>query len=338
MAKNRNNGSKEKLLDEKQIMRQYGLTKNQIRKYFPKPQLRTVRTKSGAWWKVSVWPEEQVRKTVTNPELVRLAEELRRSREEERKIAEIREIFREYSPDSYIERGKQLRRSFVLHVGPTNSGKTYDAIEDLKANTPGTYLGPLRLLALEMFDKINAAGIPCSMLTGEESIQVENAQIVSSTIELCDTHRHFKTAVIDEAQLIADPGRGASWLKAICLVDAEVVHICMAPEALHYIESLIRQFSDRYSVVRHERLAPLRYGGVCRGYQDLRPDDALIVFSRKSVLSTAALLERNGFRASVIYGALPPVSRQSSSRPSGASALPSRPKNSARSSSRSQHP
>ena len=46
-----------KLLDEKQIMRQYGLTKNQIRKYFPKPQLKTVRTRSGAWWKVSVWPE-----------------------------------------------------------------------------------------------------------------------------------------------------------------------------------------------------------------------------------------------------------------------------------------
>ena len=195
-------------------------------------------------------------------------------------------------------------------MGPTNSGKTYDAIEDLKANTPGTYLGPLRLLALEMFDKINAAGIPCSMLTGEESIPVENAQIVSSTIELCDTRRHFRTAVIDEAQLIADPGRGASWLRAICLVDAEVVHICMAPEALHYIESLIRQFSDRYSVVRHERLAPLRYGGVCHGYQDLRPDDALICFSRKSVLSTAALLERNGFRASVIYGALPPEARR----------------------------
>ena len=108
-----------------------------------------------------------------------------------------------------------MKRSFVLHVGPTNSGKTYDAIEDLKKNTPGTYLGPLRLLALEMFDKINAAGIPCSMLTGEESIPVKNAQIVSSTIELCDYHTHFKTAVIDEAQLIADPDRGAAWLAAI---------------------------------------------------------------------------------------------------------------------------
>ena len=177
-----------------------------------------------------------------------------------------------------------------------------------------SYLGPLRLLALELFDRINAAGIPCSMLTGEESIQVDHAQIVSSTIELCDYRTHFKTAVIDEAQLIADPGRGASWLKAICLVDAEVVHICMAPEAQHYIEELITRFSDQYSIVYHQRLAPLRYGGICRGYRDLRPDDALICFSRKSVLSTAALLEKNGFRASVIYGALPPEARRNEVR------------------------
>ncbi|MBQ1289782.1 MAG: hypothetical protein IIY28_00380 [Lachnospiraceae bacterium] len=101
-------------------------------------------------------------------------------------------MFEEYSPDSYIERARRLKRSFVLHIGPTNSGKTHDAIEDLKRNLPGTYLGPLRLLALEMFDRINAAGIPCSMLTGEESIPVDNAQIVSSTIELCDYRTHFK--------------------------------------------------------------------------------------------------------------------------------------------------
>jgi ATP-dependent RNA helicase SUPV3L1/SUV3 len=88
----------------------------------------------------------------------------------------------------------------------------------------------------------------------------------------------------------------------------------MAPEALRYIEGLIKKFSDQYSIVRHERLAPLRYGGTCRGYQDLRPDDALICFSRKSVLSTAALLEKNGFRASVIYGALPPEARRNEVR------------------------
>ena len=302
------------LLDQQQIIRRYGITKNQIHRYFPKPRLKRVRARNGGFWHIGVWPKEQVEEMLQHPEIAAAIEARKNSRELERKIDEIRNIFSAYSPDSYIERAKQLKRAFVLHVGPTNSGKTYDAIEDLMQHTPGTYLGPLRLLALEMFDRINAAGIPCSMLTGEESIPVENAVIISSTIELCDYQTHFQTAVIDEAQLIADPSRGAAWLKAICLVNADVVHICMAPEALGYITSLIERFSDRYSVVRHERLAPLRYAGVCRGYQDLRPDDALICFSRKSVLSTAALLEKNGFRASVIYGALPPEARRNEVR------------------------
>ncbi len=304
----------DQLLSQQQIIREYGVTRKLIQKYFPKPRLQTVRMRNGAFWNIGVWPREQVEKTLQHPEIARMLEEKQTARDEQRKMEEIREIFQKYSPDAYIERARQLKRSFVLHVGPTNSGKTHDALEDLKRNTPGTYLGPLRLLALEMFDRINASGIPCSMLTGEESIPVENAQVVSSTIELCDCLSRFKTAVIDEAQLIADPSRGASWLRAICLVNAEVVHICMAPEALNYIESLIRSFSDQYSIVRHERLAPLRYAGICRGYRDLRPDDALICFSRKSVLSTAALLEKNGFRASVIYGALPPEARRNEVR------------------------
>ena len=302
------------LLDQQQIIRRYGVTKNQIHRFFPKPQLKRVRAKNGGFWHVGVWSKEQVEEAIKQPEVAEAIEERRSARELQRKIEEIRSIFSVYSPESYIDRARQLKRSFVLHVGPTNSGKTYEAIEDLKRHAPGTYLGPLRLLALEMFDKMNAEGIPCSMLTGEESIPVEGAEIVSSTIELCDCQTHFQTAVIDEAQLIADPSRGAAWLKAICLVNADVVHICMAPEALNYITSLIERFSDQYSVVQHERLAPLRYAGVCRGYQDLRADDALICFSRKSVLSTAALLEKNGFRASVIYGALPPEARRNEVR------------------------
>ena len=301
-------------LEQHEIIKRYGLTKAMIRKYFPKPQVKTVRGRHGASWTVGVWPEDVVQRMLEHPEIKKQRAEKERQTEQQRQMREIAVLFRDFSPEAYVRRARELRRSFVLHVGPTNSGKTYEAIEDLKHNTPGTYLSPLRLLALEMYDKINAAGIPCSMLTGEEHLPVEGAVIVSSTVELADTRTRFKTAVIDEAQLIADPNRGASWLRAICLVDAEVVHICMAPEALRYIQKLIESFGDEYSIVRHKRLAPLRYGGECRGYEDLRPDDAVICFSRKSVLSTAALLEKNGFRASVIYGALPPEARRNEVR------------------------
>ena len=94
------------------------------------------------------------------------------------------------------------------------------------------------------------------------------------------------------------------------MVNAEEVHICLAPEALDYIEGLVKSFGDPYTVVKHRRLVPLEYKGRCTGFEDIQPHDAIICFSRKNVLSTAALLERYGFKASVIYGALPPQARR----------------------------
>ena len=302
------------LLTRQQIMKKYHISRKLIMDCFPKPEIMKVRGRGGSWWTMEGWPEETVEKAVLHPEIQKQIRERAEKELRDRQLSEITELYAAFSPESYVERARKLQRIFILHVGPTNSGKTYNAIEDLKKHTPGVYLGPLRLLALEMFDKLNDAGVPCSMLTGEESIPVEGAQVVSSTIELCNYNAHYKTAVIDEAQLIADMGRGASWMKAICLVDAEVVHICMAPEALPFIEKLITSFGDPYNVVKHERLAPLRYAGRCRDYSDFRPDDAIICFSRKNVLSTAAILEKRGFHASVIYGALPPEARRNEVR------------------------
>ncbi len=302
------------LLTRQQIIKKYNITKKQIQAYFPKPAVIHARGRGGSWWTTEGWTEEAVEQAILHPEIQKLLKAREEQALRERQMNECMALFESFSPESYLERARTLHRMFVLHVGPTNSGKTYDAIEDLKTHTPGAYLGPLRLLALEMFDKLNDAGIPCSMLTGEESIPVEGAQVVASTIELCNFNTRYRTAVIDEAQLIADKGRGSAWLKAICLVDAEMVHICMAPEALPYIEGLIQSFGDPYNIVHHKRLSPLRYAGSCKGYGDFRPDDAIICFSRKSVLSTAAILEKHGFHASVIYGALPPEARRNEVR------------------------
>ncbi len=310
----RSKKNKEKLLTRQQVIKKYGITKKLIQQYFPKPEIIRVRGRGGSWWTMEGWPEDAAERAVRHPEIQKLIRERMEKETRERQLKEITELYDSFSPESYVERARKLHRIFILHVGPTNSGKTYDAIEDLKTHTPGTYLGPLRLLALEMFDKLNEAGVPCSMLTGEESIPVEGAEVISSTIELCNFNARYKTAVIDEAQLIADRERGAAWLKAICLVNAEAVHICMAPEALPFIERLITSFGDPYNIVQHKRLAPLQYAGQCRGYRDFRPDDAIICFSRKNVLSTAAILEKQGFHASVIYGALPPEARRSEVR------------------------
>lgn len=303
---NKKRKTNEQYINQKTAIERYGVTKKIIEQYFPKPLVKYY----GRYRYTRLWREQDVLEVIREPEVQQLLSEIASSRLRDRDLTEARSLLLSYTPDSLIEKARQLKRVFVLHVGPTNSGKTHDALEALKAAGNGTYLGPLRLLALEMFDRINGAGIPCSLLTGEESITTDHAQIVSSTVELCSYSKHFKVAVIDEAQLITDDERGSSWLKAICCVDAEEVHICFAPEALGILESLITQFGDPYSIVRHERLVPLEYKGRCIGFEELHPHDAVICFSRKNVLSIAAHLERYGFRASVIYGALPPIARR----------------------------
>ena len=69
---------------------------------------------------------------------------------------------------------REIKRHFILHIGPTNSGKTYNALQAYKQALNGVYLAPLRLLAFEVFEKLNMENIPCDMLTGEEEIRIPN--------------------------------------------------------------------------------------------------------------------------------------------------------------------
>ncbi len=45
----------------------------------------------------------------------------------------------------------------IFHAGPTNSGKTYHALKRLREAESGVYCGPLRMLANEVFHKMNDA-------------------------------------------------------------------------------------------------------------------------------------------------------------------------------------
>ena len=224
--------------------------------------------------------------------------------------SDIVSFLRNFDIAEYQEKARWLDRRFILHVGPTNSGKTYDALQALKKAGTGVYLGPLRLLALEMYDTLNAAGALCELLTGEEFIRVPGAQLTASTIELCDYRKRYDVAVIDEAQMIADPHRGGNWTKAIFLVDAAEVHICLSPDAEELICRILDGFDGQYEIRRHERLAPLVYAGQMESMSEVEDGDAVIVFSRRSVLATAGELQQLGKKASVIYGALPPASRR----------------------------
>ena len=199
---------------------------------------------------------------------------------------------------------RSLRRHFILHVGPTNSGKTHSAIERMSECTRGIYLAPLRLLAFEQYENLKPYG--CSLITGEERVIDAHARFQCSTIEMLNISQRYDICVIDEAQMLGDSDRGCHWAKAILGVYCPEVHVCMAPEAANLVTKLIDLCGDTYETVFHERKTLLKFEDAKFVFpRDVKPGDALIVFSRRSVHAVASQLAQNGIRSSVIYGALP---------------------------------
>ena len=214
-------------------------------------------------------------------------------------------------PELEFPEVRQMHRHFILHIGPTNSGKTFRSLERLKLAANGVYLGPLRLLALEVFEQMQKYHVPCTMRTGQECIEEDGSRVMASTIEMADFDENYDIAVIDEAQLVADPDRGHSWTKAILGLRAPEIHICMSPAAEAVICHLIDLCEDTYEVERYERKTELLCENKAFVFpDDVRQGDALIAFSKKSVLDVAGRLEEVGVNASVIYGSLPPEIRR----------------------------
>ena len=214
-------------------------------------------------------------------------------------------------PELEFPEVREMHRHFILHIGPTNSGKTFRSLERLKLAANGVYLGPLRLLALEVFEQMQKYHVPCTMRTGQECIEEDGSRVMASTIEMADFDENYDIAVIDEAQLVADPDRGHSWTKAILGLRAPEIHICMSPAAEAVICHLIDLCEDTYEVERYERKTKLLCENKAFVFpDDVRQGDALIAFSKKSVLDVAGRLEEVGVNASVIYGSLPPEIRR----------------------------
>lgn len=210
------------------------------------------------------------------------------------------------SPEKEYPLAREMKRHFFIHYGPTNSGKTYEAIESLKKAETGIYLGPLRLLALEIQDNLNSSNIPCSLLTGEEENIIENANHMASTVEKLDTTKHYDVCVIDECQMIGDSERGFAWTKAILGVQADNIYICMGPEALDLVVKLIELCDDTYELIEHHRRSELVVQEPIKlKKENIEKYDAYIVFSKKKVLQVAAELINMGVKTSMIYGNLP---------------------------------
>lgn len=211
--------------------------------------------------------------------------------------------------DEYTE-ARAMHRHFILHIGGTNTGKTYAGFQRLIRAENGVYLAPLRLLALEAQETLLDNGVNCSLSTGEEEDIRDCDTHVAATAEKLDMKRRFEVAVIDECQMIADRERGYAWTRAILGVLAEEIHLCSAPEAKPLLLKIIHSCGDSVEVIEHTRKTPLLCMKRVVNYLDIQPGDALITFSKIGVLSIAEDLRQHGKDAAIIYGALPYATRR----------------------------
>ena len=209
----------------------------------------------------------------------------------------------------YLEGFTAQERRFEYFVGPTNSGKTHAAIELLRAAESGVYLAPLRLLALEVYERLGELGVAASLVTGEERILDPHARHVSSTVEMVDLGRRVAVAVIDEAQLLADAQRGWAWTLAVAAVRAERVVLCGSEEGLQAARRLAERLGVPLAVRRFERKNPLRVVPAI-GLPALRRGDAVVAFSRNAVIELQGETARLGLTSAAIYGSLSPAVRR----------------------------
>jgi hypothetical protein len=216
---------------------------------------------------------------------------------------------------------RSLERTVHFRLGPTNSGKTHDALEALKQATSGLYLAPLRLLAMEIRDRLVAQGIPCNLLTGEEHVRMEGARHTACTVEMMNPEQEVDVAVIDEIQMLQDGSRGWAWTSALLGAPARDVYVCGADTVHRRCVEVLDAIGERHETAFLARKTPLVVEdappGSRRGRKHseagLLPGDAVIAFSRKDVLTLSARYRAQGLSVATIYGALAPEVRRTES-------------------------
>ena len=223
---------------------------------------------------------------------------------EQKKVADLR------FPAEWYPCARSLQRTIHLHVGPTNSGKTYHALQKLEASRKGFYAGPLRLLAQEVYARFTAKGIPCGLITGDEvkTPEDEIPTIISNTVEMVSLAKDYEVGVIDEIQMIADQKRGWAWTRAFLGARATELHLCGETRAVPLVRELVALTGDTLKIHQYERLNPLKVmsKSLEGDLRNLQKGDCLVSFSRVGIHALKNDIEKaTGKRAAIVYGSLP---------------------------------
>ncbi len=195
----------------------------------------------------------------------------------------------------------------IALLGPTNTGKTYAAMERMLAHQTGIMGFPLRLLARENYDKaVRMKGADqVALVTGEEKIVPARARFYMCTVESMPMDLDVDFIAVDEIQLAADPERGHVFTDRLLHMRGR--HETMFLGAAT-IAPLLRRVLPEVEVRTQPRFSTLSYQAPIK-VSRLPPRSALIVFSAAQVYEMAEFLRMHRGGCAVVLGALSPRTR-----------------------------
>lgn len=222
-----------------------------------------------------------------------------------KKISDLR------TPANWYPISRSITRKIVFHAGPTNSGKTYHAMERFLNAKSGVYCGPLKLLATEVFHVANKRGVPCDLITGEErkfGVSESNpASHIACTVEMTSVNTPYEVAVIDEIQLLKDPQRGWAWTRAFLGLIAEEVHVCGEAGSLELLQKICETTNETVELHNYNRLTNLTVEDAALvSLDNVLPGDCIVCFNKNDIYNVSREIEARGKEVAVIYGGLPP--------------------------------
>lgn len=224
-------------------------------------------------------------------------------------------------PTEWFPKARTMQRQIHVHVGPTNSGKTYHALKRLEQAESGCYAGPLRLLAHEVFTRLNAKGKRCALITGEErrypDEETDLPFMSSCTVEMAPLGADLDVAVIDEIQMLGAEERGWAWTQAFLGLQAKEVHLCGEERTVPLIKQLAAMTGDKVEIHHYKRLSPLQMSSESLKGRlgTLQKGDCIVVFSVMGIHAMRKEVEMaTGKKVAIVYGSLPPETRAQQAR------------------------
>jgi len=192
-------------------------------------------------------------------------------------------------------------------LGPTNTGKTFLAIETMLSFDSGMIGFPLRLLAREVYDKVIKKISPdkVALITGEEKIIPSNAKYFLCTVESMPINKHLDFVGIDEIQMCADHERGHIFTDRLLNVRGDKLTMFMGSST---IRNIVKKLNEDTEFINRDRLSKLSFVGH-KKISRINRKTAIIAFSTEEVYAIAELVRRQKGGAAIVMGSLSPKTR-----------------------------